>query len=190
VCAPEGRQHAGVLRPQPTSAKGDHRVFFEILAGRDDVLAGCDAAQDLDGGLVQRIGVLQHHDAVGAERQHSAGGDAGRLAGRDGKPRRLAHGDGPNHLEEGGAGLSRTEGRGGLNRIPIDGAAGKARKVGVGHDILRQDPAGCFGERNVFRGQPGKGGGEREHLSDIQDFEELFRHQNIQTLIRECGHLL
>ena len=79
---PERREHARVLGPQRPSGRQHGLPAAEILAGGDEVLAGRDRAEHLDGAGIQGVGMLEHDDGVRPGGEHAAGGDAHRLAGR------------------------------------------------------------------------------------------------------------
>lgn len=101
----------------------------------------------VDSAVTEQLGVLHHHDGIGARRHRGTGHDANRLT-------RLQHPVGVRtgrHLADDRQ-LDRGSGHGGGDhRVTIDGAVGERGHVLRGHHRCRQHQAGGFAARHVDR---------------------------------------
>ena len=146
---------------RPTSA--------HILADGHRVLTRCDGAQYLDGLARHRLGLLEHHDRVGAGGQHAPRVDEDRLAGLDRRRLRSPHGDFAGQGQIGREGFRRAERVRRADCIAVHRAAREGRQggrsgqgggqhapegVGGGH-CLRPNLAGQSAQQDLesFRGR-------------------------------------
>ena len=87
--------------------------------------------------LVDQLGLLDHHHAVGAARQHAAGRDGGGGAGRNLERRRMAAGD---HfgveLEKFRIGVAGADDIGGAQREAVDIGAVERRRIDRRHHVV------------------------------------------------------
>ena len=90
-----GREHADLARADARAAPQHHLAARDVGAGIGDELARRGGAAHIDGGVgaFDQLGLLDHHDGVGAARHHAAGGDGGGGAGLDAERRRVAADD-------------------------------------------------------------------------------------------------
>ena len=111
------------------TGRQQHVAGGQVFAGLDDMLTGGRRAQDFDGGLIDRLGVLHHHHGVGAGRQHAAGVDELGGAGMQGPLGGGAHRDLAIHGEECRQPFGGAVGFGGANRVAVHGRAGERGAV-------------------------------------------------------------
>ena len=118
--------------------------------------------QDLARGIL-RLGVLDHHDRVGASGQHPAGRDHGCRARNDGVARRHAGGQ---HLrveaERPGAQRGSADGVGRAHREPVHAGSVEPGDVDQGDDVAREDAPERVPQRDAL-------GSERRHLQELSE---------------------
>ena len=148
---PAGGQQPGLLGTDPRACFQCRLGMPDVLALFDDMLARGHTPIRLDGGVVKRIGVFHHDDAVCALGQHAAGGDPGRLTGTDGKVGPAPHPDLPAYVQIGGVGLGCAEGGGRLDGKSVHGGPVEIGNVHIGVDILGRYPTQTVGQRHRLR---------------------------------------
>ncbi len=178
--AADRRQHADLARGQNLPGMQHGLAAGHVAAGEGDELTGSRRPADLDDGrvaLVDRLGVLDHDDGVGAARHHAAGRDQRRRARFDGEKRHFSgrqdfgpQGQAPRYA------LAGTERVVGAHREAVDTGAVEARNVDFGDDPARYDPRQRLRQRHGLAA-------ERPHfemaaeaalgLVAIEDFKEL-----------------
>ena len=120
-------QQPGLLRSYDLPLVQHRRMFFNIFADGDHVLAGSDAAVNFDGGVIDGFGVFNHHHTISAPGNHSPGGNPGGFSGGNFKFRRLPHDDVARNGQVSRIALAGAKSGCTLNRIAIYNRARKIR---------------------------------------------------------------
>ena len=149
-----GGEHADLARADHRAAPQQRLAPGDVGAGKADELARRRGAAHLDCRPVRcrdGLGVLDHHDGVGAARDRPAGRDRRRGAAGDRKTRGDAAGD---HLRVEGERRRRARASareiGGANGEAVDARAVEGRHVERRRDVLRNDAPERVGERHGF----------------------------------------
>ena len=124
-------------------------VGGHVLARPADRLPGVDGLEDPDRVVVDRLGVLDHHHCICADRHRRAGHDAHCVARTDLDGRGLAGCDRARDPQR-RRGLG---GVGGDHRKAVDRSVVERRHELAGHDRLGRDQAECVSDGDVVDAQ-------------------------------------
>ncbi len=185
-------EHPGLARAEGDAGAQDDLAAGDVRAREGDHAARRDRSADQQHAGLD-LGVLDHHDRVGAARDHAAGGDRHRLAGlqverrRDPAGQQLgAQGQAPR------GGLAGAVAVRGLQRVAVDVAAVEARDVAGGGDGLGEHPTAQAREGDgLGRQRPRRCGGPPAGaglvaVDDVQELSLLAHCGPLSTTVNEC----
>ena len=155
---PGSGEHAEVGRPQRPAGRDQQRADRDVLVGPHHPVTGRDRAHHLDRARHRLLGVLDHHDRVGAVGQRPAGGHAAAaVPARTATSGARAHGDRADDVEVGGQPLGGAVGVRRPHGEAVDRRAGEAGQRAAAPDVVDRHPAeGVVAARPAQAGAPGR----------------------------------
>ena len=141
---PDGGEDAELLWPQHAARRNDNFTLTHLVAAPEEVLFRLRRLIfDGDALPIKHTGAFDHHDGIGAQRQRSAGHDAGRLAGLKRTCRRAA---GSDFLNDGKRGTSVGQ-VGATDGIAVHHCLVIGRRIDIAKDVLGDDEAEDIGRQ-------------------------------------------